>query len=466
MRSIRSELSRNLAATLLVLAVLGVAAAYALARWSLAGSFDSTVKAGALAVASLTESEHGKVEFDFSEDFLSGFAASRPRNFFEIWSEDGRVLAKSPTLGSADLAGPGPGTPDRPSYDDVGLPDGRRGRAVAFFFMPGSADNSPTVPGMPKARIVFATDRNHLDETLASLMTICVALAALAAAALIVAIRASLRRGLAPLEAFGLRVAGIDARSLGTRFPPEALPAELRPIAERLNGLLTRLEASFERERRFSADLSHELRTPIAELRSLAECAIKWPSMRDEQSDRDCLAIAAQMERLVSETLMLARGERDQIQAEIAALDIRAQCLPAWESLSLRAAERRIGARISVDHATVRADPTLLKSVLKNLLENAVEYAPEGSTIAIEGRATDPYQLRISNDAPDLSRDDVGRMFDRFWRKEAHRSGDSHLGLGLSLSEAFAKAMGWTLAAELDAGGRIVLTLSAPRFGG
>ncbi|HEY1765512.1 MAG TPA: ATP-binding protein [Opitutaceae bacterium] len=463
MRSIRAELSRKLAATLLVLAVIGIAAAYVLARRSLAGSFDATVKAGALAVASLTESEHGKVEFDFSEDFLSGFAASRPRNFFEIWSEEGRVLAKAPTLGSADLAGPDPGTPGDPRFRDVDLPGGRPGRSVSFVFTPGSADNSPTVPGMPRARLVFATDRRHLDETLTSLLTTCVILAVLSGAALIVAIRASLHRGLAPLEAFGRRVAGIDARTLGTRLSPDDLPAELRPIAERLNGLLARLENSFERERRFSADLSHELRTPIAELRSLAECAIKWPSMRGGQNDRDFLAIAVQMEKLVSETLKLARGEQDQIRAEITEVDIRAQCLSVWESLAQRCGERRIGARVSVDGAMVRADPTLLKSILKNLLENAVDYAPEGSVVAIEGRASDPYRLRVSNDAPDLSQDDIGRLFDRFWRKEAHRSGESHLGLGLSLSEVFARAMGWTLTAELGDETRIVLTLSAPQ---
>jgi signal transduction histidine kinase len=83
--------------------------------------------------------------------------------------------------------------------------------------------------------------------------------------------------GLSPLNQLANQAASITADSLATRFPTEIWPGELTPISSRLNDLLERLEQSFERERRFSADLAHELRTPIAELRSLAELALKWP---------------------------------------------------------------------------------------------------------------------------------------------------------------------------------------------
>ena len=89
-----------------------------------------------------------------------------------------------------------------------------------------------------------------------------------------------LRRELKPLQALAAEAAGIDAARLSARFATEGLPGELAPIAARLNELLARLEDSFERERRFSSDVAHEFRTPVAELRSLAELAIKLPDTR------------------------------------------------------------------------------------------------------------------------------------------------------------------------------------------
>jgi two-component system sensor histidine kinase QseC len=256
----------------------------------------------------------------------------------------------------------------------------------------------------------------------------------------------------------------IDAGSLATRFAGD-LPVELQPIADRLNALLARLELSFERERRYSADLAHELRTPLAELQSLAENALKWPQERDPATDHETLAITREMELLVSRMLSLARGEQGQIPAQSQTLVLAQSVRTAWVPFSARASARGLCPTFLIDeNIVVRADPLLLRSILGNLFENAVDYASKDAAITVIGTIqAGQVVLSVSNAAGTLTEDDLARLFERFWRKESSRTGSgNHTGLGLPLARTFAEAMGWTLTASLEAEGRLKLNLAGP----
>jgi len=117
--------------------------------------------------------------------------------------------------------------------------------------------------------------RDELTEALTALAFALLGCGAGLLALTVLVVPRLLRRELVPLDALAEQASHINADSLAMRFPISPLPGELIPISTRLNDLLARLELSFERERRFSADLAHELRTPIAELRTLAEVALK-----------------------------------------------------------------------------------------------------------------------------------------------------------------------------------------------
>ena len=339
------------------------------------------------------------------------------------------------------------------------LPTGRAGRAIGFKFEPKGG--IPGGEGRSYA-IVVASDRDALDENLWGLVSLVGGFGALLIIATLVAVPGALRRGLRSVETLADQAMHIDAGSLSRRFPVAELPAELQPIALRLNDLLSRLESSFERERQFSADLAHELRTPIAELRSMAECALKWPQVRDAATDRETLAIAQQMERLVGYILALARAEDGELRPVLQPVRVGEFVRDVWRPFATTATGRDLRVAFAVADGDIQVDPAMLRSVLTNLFDNAVDYAPSGSVIQVRVSSGEHrVAIAVANAAPDLHGADTAKLFDRFWRKEAARSGGKHVGLGLSLARAFAVAMGWSLSAEIQAG-QITFEASGP----
>jgi two-component system sensor histidine kinase QseC len=273
-----------------------------------------------------------------------------------------------------------------------------------------------------------------------------------------------LSRELSPLHQLADQAARISADSLATRFPTEALPGELTPISSRLNDLLGRLEQYFERERRFSADLAHELRTPIAELRSMAELALKWPEAREAQADREVLAIAMQMEGIVARLLALLRSEQGQLSVVRENVALGPLLERVWQPLAKKAAGKQLDvARDLPDTECIETDPVLLRSILSNIMDNAAEYSPSGGIVRIAAVVVGgTFTLEVTNTVEHLSPDEVPKIFDRFWRKDAARSNNEHSGLGLSLSRAFAQVLGYELTAAMNHESLLTLSLSGP----
>ncbi len=454
MKSLRRQLTRELLLALALLLGAALLLIYGVMWVQLNRAFNSALEARALGISALVEQENGRVQVDFSEKLLRGFNIERARRYFELRDTRGALIARSPSLqGNRMNPPPGPAT-ETPVYWDLTLPNGRDGRAVRFLFRPKSASEHPA-SGPAMAELIVAVDREDLDEDLGGLFFAVAGCGGLIFLVVLFVVPRVLRRGLAPVDRLGEQVMRIDAGSLSGRLEADSLPGELQPITGRLNDLLARLETSFERERRFSADLAHELRTPLAELRSLAECALKWPESRDPATDRDTLAIALQMEALVTRLLTLARGERGQLAVRLEAVELAPFVAATWQPFAARAAARGLRLQLAVAPGATAADPVLLRSILANLFDNAVDYTPAGGEITVVSDAAGG--LRLANPAGDLTAEDAARLFDRFWRKEAARTGGEHAGLGLSLARSFAAAMGWRLSAAIEAGQLVFL---------
>jgi len=467
--TIRRQLTRKLLLATAIPLLVGGAIAFALIRDELIEQFDAVLEAQTLAVTAVTRVKpDGGVDVDASSRIMRDFDVSDAREhdedetpaLFEIRRADGSPVARSSSLGSSDLptaqaAGP------KAHFWNLVLPSGVAARAATLRFqpVPASGDIEPEA-----LTVVVAVDRRDLDATVQTIALVMAAFGAVLLMTTFFVVPRVIRREFVPIETLANEAGRITADSLGSRFSTDALPGELLPIGHRLNDLLGRLEASFERERRFSADLAHELRTPLAELRSLAELAMKWPESRGADVDRDVLAIATQMEAIVSRLLAMLRSEHGQTAIALEHIDAAALARELWESAAARAATR--GLVVTWDFPSslvVAADPVLLRSILLNLLQNAVDYTPAGGHVTVGGRFIDTgFEITVRNDAGELSVDDVSRLFDRFWRRDASRSGGDHAGLGLSLARAFARTMGGDLTATLDSGRSLCLTLNGP----
>jgi signal transduction histidine kinase len=456
MRTIQYRLTRKLLLTLTAVIVAASAGVFFTMREALVEQFDQTLRAKADAVSSVAEQHGATLEVELAEGSLREFDEGVPVEFFQVWDATGKSIRRSQSLGETNLLAAAAPSPHR-RYWNLLLPTGKAGRAVKYQFAPAGAD------GGVMATVVYAVDREELDESLRTLAWVLAGFVAVSMAAVLVTVPRVLRRELAPLNQFADQVTRIDASTLSQRFPVETVPGELQPISERLNLLMARLEESFERERRFSGDLAHELRTPIAELRNLAEVALKWPESR-AGTDEDVFDIAVQMEGIVTRLLELLRCETEQVAVKPEPVSLSRLWEQVWQACRARAEAKRLDVkRIIPADATVQSDAVLLGSILANLADNAVEYTPAGGSIEMHARVDNRlFTLRISNTVENLTPEDVSQLFDRFWRKDKARSDARHNGLGLSLSRAFAQVLRLQLTASLEGQNRLVLTLQGP----
>ena len=468
MRPIQQQLIFGLTIAICALWVGGSFAVWLALRAGLIAEFDRAHLSDLYHLAGLTEQNPVGLKFDSTGEILPSFQRRNRPDYFQLWQTDGAVLYRSPSLLDLPDLPRQSGSLTAPRIWNLTLPDGMPGRAVGARFSPNEDEDSPRKPGTPpptrEAILVAAFHRQELDGRL-RLVAIVLLLTGLAmgtATALVV--RLAVRRGLVPLARLAERTSLIDAHSLQLRFPVEDLPAELLPIAQRLNDLLARLEASFARERRFSADAAHELRTPIAELRSLAEVALKWPEdhAATQNALEEALAIALQMEAIATGLLALARCESGLTNTKPEAIALAELLRETAQPLQKKAWAKQLDLQIKVPADTCWfTDRAGLRLILSNLLSNAVEYAEPGTPVEV---LTSPNgagdRLRVSNCNCALEPGDLPRLFERFWRKDAARSSSEHCGLGLALARAYSDSLGMRLEASLQHA-KVVLTLSS-----
>ncbi|HWM92870.1 MAG TPA: ATP-binding protein [Thermoanaerobaculia bacterium] len=473
MTSIRRRLIVSLlgGSGLLVLAV-GLVASTIVAR-RLRQEFDHSLLSKARALVTLTAQHRGEVEIDFADEFMPEFEAPSRPEYFQLWLGDGAVIERSRSLGERDLP-LSRNLSSAPVYRDLRLPDGRPGRLVEIAFVPQVEDDEewtetaldPKSPGALRSAVMgVARGREPLDALIRSLYAATLGTVALLMAGIALLVHFAVRKGLAPLREIGLQVQALDAERLDTRVTVGQPVRELAPVVEQLNALLARLESAFERERRFSSDVAHELRTPVAELRNLAEVGVRWPEDRDATRAffQDAGQIALQMERTVATLLALARCEGGLERTQRQELAVPELLAEAWAPLAPQAEARELRLDLSASPVAIISDREKLRLILDNLLANAVAYSPAGSTVACTAQAENgTLEIRVSNPAPHLAPADLPHLFERFWRKDAARTNGQHAGLGLALARSFATLLGFDLTARLGPRQQLELRLTGP----
>jgi signal transduction histidine kinase len=235
----------------------------------------------------------------------------------------------------------------------------------------------------------------------------------------------------------------IQAADLSRRIELEGPEDELKRLADTFDEMLGRLEGAFTAQRQFVADASHELRNPLATLRTNLDLVPDTSTPTESASLLAAAQRAAErMSRLVEDLLVLAReGTPMELRQPV---DLSEAAGQVAEEFAARAAAREIELRGPSGAATVTADPDAMKRALANLVDNAVRMAPEGSAVDVDVGVRGSWAwMAVSDTGPGLSPQDAARVFDRFWRADAARTrAGGGAGLGLAIVRQIAEAHG------------------------
>jgi len=475
MRSLRRRLLWGTAIGSTVVLCAAAIVLFMLVRRSLVAEFDAVLATKALALAALTEQDGNQVKFEWDNLTMPEFARANRPDYFEVWSEDGDVIARSRSLQGGDLVRFG-GPMDAPDFRPMPLPDGRPGRLAGVTFVPRREDeyegehqggNAEGRQGLPQAHavtLVVGRDTAALDATLARLKLILAGVWAAAILVMLGMLALAVQRGLRPLDRLAAQISAVDAESLSTEVRVADAPAEMAPVIRRLNDLFARLRAAFDREKSFTGDVAHELRTPLAGLRSTLEVALANPRKPDEyrESMADCRTITRQMQAMVDTLLLLARAEAGQMIVRRSPVDVRELLTECWSDVADRARARQLETEWrTADACILETDRGMLVQVVRTIFDNAVTHANEGGRVRIEalaenGRTT----LRVTNTGSRLSQEEAQHVFERFWRGDAARARTGeHCGLGLSLCYRMVTLLGGNTIVESAAGGEFSTAL-------
>ena len=322
----------------------------------------------------------------------------------------------------------------------------------------------PETPDAPRLTLLLdITHHQHFLQRMQRLIWMTVGLSALATA--ILGAWAA-RSGLRPLRRMSAIAASVSADSLTARLPEAQMPTELADLAHAFNAMLERLDASFQRLSAFSADIAHELRTPLSNLLTHTQVTLTRP--RDIDAYREALHSNLEelqwMAQLVNDMLYLAKADHGLLTPRREPLDLAQEVEALLEFYALLAEE----SQIQLTHegsGQLAGDRSMLRRALSNLLDNALRYTPAGGAIKVLIEAL-PATARISieNTGTGIPAELLPRLFDRFYRADpARREGSSeHAGLGLAITQSIIRAHGGQICCESQEGvTRFVVELPA-----
>ena len=264
------------------------------------------------------------------------------------------------------------------------------------------------------------------------------------------------RRALRPLLNASEMAKKISPNRTDVRLPPEEIPKEILPLVQAVNQALDRLEAGFRMQREFTADAAHELRTPLTILRSRVDTLADRGVSKALHQDIEGMA------RIISQLLDIAELESFSIDPHEKA-DLRTICAEVAEFAAPLALAKGKNIALSGSDAPVwvNGNPEMLSRAIRNLVENAINYAPPGTTveIVVESRG----MVRVLDEGPGIKEEERALIFQRFWRRDRRRTGNA--GLGLSIVQRIADTHAATISVENRPSGGANFSLSFARVG-
>jgi two-component system, OmpR family, sensor kinase len=370
----------------------------------------------------------------------------------QVLTPTGQVLDSTPQLGDQPVLSAAEvqevESRDRTFFEHPSAP-GIEG-SVRLLAAPAVTDRNDESSG-GNVVVVVGSSLGDRDEALASLATLLAIGGPIALLLASLAGYAALALALRPVEAMRQRAADVSASEPGERLPAPGGDDELARLGATLNEMLDRLEAAFERERRFVDDASHELRTPLALHKTELELALRYAN--DEAELRTAIASAiGEIDRLVQlaeDLLVVARSQEGEL--ALAREPLRAADIFATVGERFRARAAQEGRALDVDgssDARIVGDRVRLEQALTSLVDNALRHG--GGDVRLWARENaEVVELHVGDRGPGFDPEFIGRAFERFSRADEAR-GRGGTGLGLAIVDTIARAHGGTARAMND----------------
>jgi two-component system heavy metal sensor histidine kinase CusS len=275
------------------------------------------------------------------------------------------------------------------------------------------------------------------------------------------------KRGLQPLAEMTRSLERVGPTRLDERVPPAGWPRELQPLVLAFDHMLDRLEDSFTRLSQFSADLAHELRTPVANLRGQSEVALRRPRTPEEYREviESNVAECERLSGIIDNLLFLARAEAANETVDRKTFDGSAAIAKIADFYATVAEERNVSITCAGD-GELFADPALFDRAVGNLVDNALRYTPDGGRIEIAIAQRDGQaEISVRDNGSGIPDEHVPRIFDRFYRVDSSRSSRG-TGLGLALVKSIAELHGGSVEVASEVGRGTTVRLVIPRSTG
>jgi two-component system heavy metal sensor histidine kinase CusS len=401
-------------------------------------------------------SEAHFVELD--QQLLDGKLIGLRRALHDIQSSESEIRLADELSRQADLSLRITGSDGQRWYDSsTQLPDKLPQTPGLSTLNNGGTDyrvlNAPLFvdkPDSPQLTLLLdITHHQHFLQRMQHLIWLTVGLSALATA-LLGAWAA--RSGLRPLRRMSAVARGVSAQSLNARLPEENMPPELAELAHSFNAMLGRLDDSFQRLSAFSADIAHELRTPLSNLLTHTQVTLTRP--RPIEDYREALHSNLEelqwMAQLVNDMLYLAKADHGLLTPKREALELAEEVDLLLEYFALLAEDARV-TLTREGNARLEGDRSMLRRALSNLLDNALRFTPvEGEVRVRIVEQAKGLSLTVENSGDGIDGALLPRLFDRFYRADpARQEGSSeHAGLGLAITQSIARAHGGQIRCE------------------
>jgi heavy metal sensor kinase len=396
-----------------------------------------------LVEAQLDVEETGKVRWlvqgaHGDEGFARLFA------WFEVWSEDGRLLLRHWPVPESQIERPLPSPAAatlqfRDHEIEVDLP-------VRLMERPARLRGYGVVLRIFRDQSGMRQILRQIIEVFALTLPFAVALASFGGYLLA-------RRSMATVGAMAAQARRITSESLEARLPNPNPHDEFGRLATVINETLARLESSFKELKRFTADASHELRTPLTALLSVGEVALRRPDDPTvlREALQSMLEEAQRLTELTEALLTLARTESGHVQVQAETLNLADVVRDVAQSVAILATDKEQDLEVSGEPEVIaRADRTLLRHALLNIVHNAIRYSPARSRIILKIHRTEREAIvEIADQGPGIDPAHRTKVFDRFFRVDSGRSrSEGGYGLGLAIAKASVERSGGRI--ELD----------------